>query len=142
MSSDCLDVCNNTQNCQGERYEAAELLMRATKCHSHIRVLITCCKGIDWKSKIIWLSFIIKFLYGYKSNYIEYTFWQIILDSGIEVPDVLNNHMSNGARSHLMKKKPVDTEDNITELKNNITEDFATTESNIKNGTKIFKIDK
>ena len=41
-----------------------------------------------------------------------------------------------------MKKKPVDTEDNITEPKNNITEDFAKTESNINNGTKIFNRDK
>ena len=50
--------------------------------------------------------------------------------------------MSNSARSSLIKNKPVDPEDNITEPISNITEDFAKNETNINNGTKNFKREK
>ena len=44
---DCLEVCENEQNCDGETRDAAVLLMRATKCISFAHIFKKCCKGID-----------------------------------------------------------------------------------------------
>ena len=55
-SPECLDACKSEDNCHGADYQAALIILQATKCASFANKFKQCCEGIIWNFKlnVIW----------------------------------------------------------------------------------------
>ena len=45
-SPECLDACKSEDNCHGADYQAALIILQATKCASFVNKFKQCCEGI------------------------------------------------------------------------------------------------